>query len=146
MTSPGARRGGDPLVPGILAGIGLAGTLDEVVLHQLLRWHHFYTGAGEGSGEVSDGLFHLASTLLLVLGAVLLARRRTRDRRRAVGAVLAGTGGFNLYDGTVQHKLLRLHQVREGAGDQLPYDVGFLAVAAAVFAVGVLLVRGRRRP
>jgi len=23
-------------------GIGVAGTLDEVVLHQLLHWHHFY--------------------------------------------------------------------------------------------------------
>ena len=27
-----------PLWPALLIGIGLAGTLDEVVLHQLLRW------------------------------------------------------------------------------------------------------------
>jgi len=35
------------LWPAILVGAGVAGTLDEVVLHQLLRWHHFY--------EVTDG-------------------------------------------------------------------------------------------
>ena len=30
------------LWPAILVGIGVAGSLDEILLHQLLRWHHFY--------------------------------------------------------------------------------------------------------
>src|SRR5436305_11041492 len=33
---------GRPLLAPVLLGIGLIGTLDEVVLHQLLHWHHFY--------------------------------------------------------------------------------------------------------
>ena len=40
-----------------VAGIGIAGTLDEVVLHQLLGWHHFYDGSTSTVGLVSDGLF-----------------------------------------------------------------------------------------
>jgi uncharacterized membrane protein len=31
-------RGRDLLWPGIVFGVGLAGTLDEVILHQLLHW------------------------------------------------------------------------------------------------------------
>ena len=30
------------LWPAVLVGIGVAGSLDEIVLHQLLRWHRFY--------------------------------------------------------------------------------------------------------
>jgi uncharacterized membrane protein len=30
-----------------------------------------------------------------------------------------------LYDGIVQHKILQLHPVREGAPNQLPYDLVF---------------------
>jgi uncharacterized membrane protein len=33
------------LWPVVLVGIGVAGSLDEIVLHQLLRWHHFYDRA-----------------------------------------------------------------------------------------------------
>ncbi len=32
------RRRHQLLWPGVVFGIGLAGTLDEVILHQLLRW------------------------------------------------------------------------------------------------------------
>ena len=34
----GAKRRPDLLSPGVVTGIGVAGTLDEVILHQLLRW------------------------------------------------------------------------------------------------------------
>ncbi len=34
----GGKYTARPLWPALLIGIGLAGTLDEVVLHQLLRW------------------------------------------------------------------------------------------------------------
>ena len=60
-------RGGPSLFwPGVLVGIGIAGTLDEVVLHQLLAWHHFYDRSTPTVGLVSDGLFHLFSTAGLV--------------------------------------------------------------------------------
>ncbi len=59
------------------------------------------------------------------------------------GGLLAGAGGFNLYDGTVQHKLLGLHEVREAAADDVPYDVAFLAGAAIVLAAGAVTLRRR---
>jgi uncharacterized membrane protein len=143
-------RGGPSLFwPGVLVGIGIAGTLDEVVLHQLLAWHHFYDRSTPTAGLVSDGLFHIFSTVVLVIGIVqLVERRRTSPDppRLALAGILLGAGGFNLYDGIIQHKLLRLHQVREGVPDNLPYDLTFLATAAAVTLAGALLLRQVHQP
>jgi uncharacterized membrane protein len=135
--------------PGVLTGIGLAGTLDEVVLHQLLAWHHFYDRSTPTAGLVSDGLFHLFSTAVLVIGVIQLVERRRASPdppRLALAGILLGAGGFNLYDGTIQHKLLGLHQVRAGAPNNLPYDLAFLALAAIVTLAGTLLLRQVRQP
>jgi uncharacterized membrane protein len=145
----GSARGRGLFWPGVLVGIGIAGTLDEVVLHQLLRWHHFYDRSTASVGLISDGLFHIFSTALLVIGVIQLVERRrtTPDPPRiALAGILLGAGGFNLYDGTIQHKLLGLHQVRAGAPNNLPYDVAFLAIAAIVALTGALLLRRTRHP
>ena len=43
------------------------------------------------------------------------------DRPSLLGpGILLGAGAFNLYDGTIQHKLLGLHQVRADAPKQPP--------------------------
>ena len=85
----------------------------------------------------------------MAAGLLTLWRRRSEllpgARSRLAGAILIGAGGFNLYDGTVQHKLLGLHQVREHARDQLPYDLAFIGLAAALLAIGLALLRGRAR-
>ncbi|HEV2921161.1 MAG TPA: DUF2243 domain-containing protein, partial [Actinomycetota bacterium] len=84
------------LWPGVLVGIGIAGTLDEVVLHQLLAWHHFYDRSSPTAGLVSDGLFHLLSTTILVIGIFQLVERRhtTPDPPRlALAGILLGAGG-----------------------------------------------------
>jgi uncharacterized membrane protein len=127
-----------------LLGVGVAGTLDEVIFHQLLRWHHFYDGSGASVALVSDGLFHLVSTSAVVLGGILLwraSRSDPLDRRRVWGSLLAGAGAFNLYDGTVQHKVLHLHQVREGVANETPYDLAFIGVALLTLVVGLGLLR-----
>ena len=145
----GSARGRGLFWPGVLVGIGIAGTLDEVVLHQLLAWHHFYDRSTPTVGLVSDGLFHLFSTALLVIGVIQLVERRrtTPDPPRiALAGILLGAGGFNLYDGTIQHKLLRLHQVRVGAANNLPYDLAFLVTAAVVALAGALLLRRTPQP
>jgi uncharacterized membrane protein len=137
------------LWPGVLVGIGVAGTLDEVVLHQLLGWHHFYDRSTTSVGLLSDGLFHLFSTAVLVVGVIqLVERRRTSPDppRLALAGILLGAGGFNLYDGTIQHKLLGLHQVRANAPNNLPYDLAFLALAAVVALAGATLLRRSRQP
>ena len=137
------------LQAGLLIGVGLAGTLDEVVLHQLLGWHHFFDRMGPSLGRISDGIFHVATTTALAGGVYALARRGQAGgrevRRRAWAGIFLGAGGFNLYDGTVQHKLLRLHKIRPQAPDQLPYDLVFNAVALAALAIGWLLLRRSNR-
>ena len=137
------------LGPAVLVGIGLAGSLDEIVLHQLLRWHHFYDRGSQAAGLIADGIFHLGSTAALGIGLVLLVQRwRTGPGplRQAVAGILVGAGGFNLYDGTIQHKLLGLHQVRAGAPNNLPYDLVFIAVAAVLLLTGLLLLRATGSP
>jgi uncharacterized membrane protein len=145
----GRRNGPSLFWPGVLVGVGIAGTLDEVILHQLLGWHHFYDRSTATAGLVSDGIFHLFSTAVLVLGAIQLVERRRASPdppRLALAGILLGAGCFNLYDGTIQHKLLRLHQIRPAAPNDLPYDLVFLTIAAALALSGALLLRRTRQP
>ena len=137
------------LWPAVLVGIGVAGSLDEIVLHQLLRWHHFYDRGSQAAGLIAGGIFHLASTAALVIGLVLLVQRWRAGGgplRQAVAGILLGPAAFNLYDGIIQHKLLGLHQVRAGALNNLPYDLVFIGLAAVMLLAGLLLLRVARSP
>ncbi|MGW5614138.1 DUF2243 domain-containing protein [Streptomyces sp. NPDC003877] len=135
------------LAGGALSGVGVAAFVDEVVFHQLLHWHHFYDRSTPDMGLVSDGLFHAGGWLAMVAGLFLYAdlRRRGGPLRPAWwSGVCLGLGGFQLYDGTVQHKLLRLHQIRYEV-DPRPYDWTWNVVAALVLLAGLLLWRRARR-
>ncbi len=138
-------RGGNGL-SGALFGIAVAGFVDETVFHQLLHWHKFYDRSTTEVGLVSDGIFHAFTFFAAVAGLFLLAELRRRNALvwpRWVGAALVGAGAFQLYDGTIQHKLMGLHQIRYGV-DLVPYDVAWIVVALALIIVGVvLLVRSR---
>jgi uncharacterized membrane protein len=140
-----------PRAPGILLGIGLGGFVDGIVLHQVLQWHHMLSSEGSRSPKtvagleantLADGLFHAATWVIVVAGLWFLWRR-TNDWRWAasgralVGWMLVGWGGFNLVEGIVDHQLLGLHHVREHAGHQTAYDLGFLLFGAALVAVGL---------
>lgn len=60
-----------------------------------------------------------------------------------LSGVLLGAGAFQLYDGTVQHKLLGLHQIRYNV-DLRPYDWTWNVLAVlAVLAGAALLARSR---
>jgi uncharacterized membrane protein len=62
------------------------------------------------------------------------------------GAVLTGAGAFQVWDGVVHHKLLRLHQVRYGV-DLTGYDVAWIVPGALLLVTGVVLLRrSRERP
>ena len=134
---------------GVLFGIGVAAFVDEVVFHQILHWHHFYDRSTMEIGLVSDGLFHAFGWFAAVAALFVVADRRRRQLlwwKRWIGGVLLGAGGFQLYDGTVQHKLLELHQIRYGV-DVTPYDVAWNVIALAFVVAGVVvLVRARNQP
>jgi uncharacterized membrane protein len=140
-----------PYGAGVLLGAGVMAAVDEIVFHQILAWHHFYDRDTSDIGLLSDGLLHAASLFALVGGFFLLldARRRGALRIRVAGAgFLVGLGGFQLWDGLVDHKVLRVHQIRYGV-DVLPYDIAWVAAGAVLLAAGgiatVLVVRAERR-
>lgn len=155
ISSP-AHRSADPhegrsrrsLISGASFGVGVAAFIDETIFHQLLHWHHFYDGGTPDLALVSDGLFHAVGWFAAVAGLLLLADLRRRNGlwlKRWTAGVLMGIGGFELYDGTVQHKLLRLHQIRYGV-DLLPYDVTWNVVAVALLVLGAMLLRRTSQP
>lgn len=66
----------------------------------------------------------------------------------AVGrAVLAGVGAFQLFDGIVFHKILRIRQIRYGV-DLLVYDLVWIGSAVLLVAIGLLVLwrTGPARP
>ena len=137
---------GRNIVSGALLGIGTVAFVDEAVFHQLLHWHHFYDRSTTDAGLVSDGVFHAFGFFAVVFGLVLVADLRRGDRlsgRALAGGVLTGAGAFQLYDGTVQHKLLGLHQIRYHV-DVVPYDWAWNVVAVALLVAGAVLLRPQR--
>ena len=133
---------------GVLVGVGVAAFVDEAVFHQLLHWHHFYDRSTPEAGLVSDGVFHAFGWFAVVAGLFWFAALRRRANLRAArwtGGLLVGAGVFQLYDGTVQHKLLGLHQIRYDV-DLTAYDVTWNVVAAALLVAGVVLSARRSKP
>jgi uncharacterized membrane protein len=123
-------------------GVGLMAAVDEIVFHQLLAWHHFYDRATPAIGLLSDGLLHSAEVVLLAAGGCALAdllRRRALVPRAAWAGFLLGAGGFQLFDGVVDHKVLRVHQVRYGV-DLLPYDVAWIAAGVLLLIAGAAVL------
>ncbi|KAB2976289.1 DUF2243 domain-containing protein [Streptomyces sp. SS1-1] len=131
----------------VLIGAAVMAAVDEIVFHQLLGWHHFYDRSTGSVGLLSDGLLHSAELLALVAGVFLhadLRRRGAMAPAYARAGFLMGAGGFQLFDGIVDHKLLRVHQVRYGV-DVTPYDWAWnLAGLALLLAGFVLAVRAGR--
>jgi len=136
------------LLSGVLFGCGAAAAMvDLFVFHLGLQWHHFYDRSTTAVALTADGFLHAAAWLVTVWGLFLLAdvRRRGVVRwARWTGAVLAGLGGFQLVDAVVNHKLLRLHQVRYDV-ELLPYDVAWTGSAVVLLLVGLAVLR-RTRP
>lgn len=132
---------------GILFGIGLVAFIDEMVFHQLLHWHHFYDKSTTSIGLVSDGLFHALSWFATIGSLFMFSDLRRRNAlwfKRWQGGVFLGAGAFQLYDGIIQHKLMRLHQIRYNV-DILPYDLIWNIIAGALIIIGSFLIYRTRR-
>jgi uncharacterized membrane protein len=150
LTVPGAgpaavdrRRS---LLTGAMIGVALMAAADTVVFHQLLGWHHFYDRSTPDISLLSDGLLQTAYLVLLVAGFFWLADLRRRSalaRGSAWAGFVLGLGAFQLFDGVVDHRLLRLHQVRYGV-DVAPYDLVWNGAALVLLVVGAVLARRSR--
>ena len=127
---------------GILFGVGLIAFIDETVFHQILRWHHFYDKSTTDIGLISDGLFHAFSWFATIGGLFMFADLRRRNAlwlRRWWGGVFLGAGMFQLYDGTIQHKLMRIHQIRY-VDHLIIYDVIWNTTATLMIIIGLSLI------
>lgn len=126
---------------GFLFGIGLVAFIDETVFHQLLHWHHFYDKLTTEIGLISDGFFHAFSWFATIAGLFLfshLRKQKTLQVPRWIGGTFLGAGLFQLYDGTIHHKLLRLHQIRY-VENVLFYDLVWNILAVVLVVVGIFL-------
>ena len=130
-----------------LVGIAVMAAVDEIVFHQLLGWHHFYDRSTPAVGLLSDGVLHAGELVAAVGGFFWYADLRRRGALAPTagwGGALLGAGGFQLFDGLVDHKVLRVHQIRYGV-DLLPYDLAWNAGAVLLLLAGAALVLRARR-
>jgi len=130
----------------LFLGIGLMAAVDEILFHQILAWHHFFDRSTPAIGILSDGLLHAAELLLLAAGFylfVLLSRAGALARLHAWAGLFIGAGGFQLFDGIVNHKLLQLHQVRY-VDNLWVYDLAWNGFSLVLLLIGVLLWRRAR--
>lgn len=129
-------------------GVAVMAAVDEIVFHQILGWHHFYDRSTTSVGLLSDGLLHTAELLALVAGFFLYAdlrRRRALAPAHAWAGFFLGLGVFQLFDGVVDHKLLRLHQIRYGVDITL-YDWAWNLGAVVLLLIGSVLTVHAARP
>lgn len=132
----------------MLLGVAVMAAVDEIIFHQILGWHHFYDKATPAIGLMSDGFLHAAELIALIAGLFMLLdlqRRRFLFPPAVWAGFFLGAGGFQLFDGIISHKVLRLHQIRYDV-PLLPYDVLWNLSAVALLLIGIgLWFRARSR-
>ncbi len=142
-------------LPALLLGLGFGGFVDGIVLHQLFQWHHMLsnthdhpvtTVAGLEANTVADGLFHLGTWAMVLIGTLAMLAswkqgRRAPTWRFQIGLLLAGWGLFNLVEGVIDHQILGIHHVRDDLGGPLSWDLGFLVLGAVLLGGGWALYR-----
>lgn len=122
--------------------------VDEIIFHQILAWHHFYDNATPLIALMSDGFLHAGELLALVAGFFMISNLRARSElssRFAAAGFFLGLGGFQLFDGVIDHKVLRLHQIRYDVDNILPYDIAWNTFALILLIFGAVMWRRARR-
>jgi uncharacterized membrane protein len=128
---------------GIFFGIGVMATIDEIIFHQVLQWHHFYDHSTPFVGIMTDGFLTAGGLLGMVLGFFMFAdlkRKHEVHMKKWFASFLMGAGIFQLFDGIIDHKILRVHQVRYVDNLWL-YDMGWILTGAVLLIAGFLLFR-----
>ena len=151
------KHSGLLVAAGILIGAGLlAGFVDGILFHEILQWHHMVTSVRPATNlsnlqanTLGDGLFHLGTWTLTVIGIVLLWRAGGRSDvpwspKIFGGSLLLGAGLFDCIEGLIDHQILGIHHVKPGP-NQLAWDIGFLTLGAILALVGwIILQKGQK--
>lgn len=123
-----------------LVGAGIMAAIDEIIFHQLLSWHHFYDKATTEIALLSDGILHAAELLAIVAGFFLFSDLRRRNALAPITAwagFFIGMGVFQVFDGIVDHKILRVHQIRYGVDNLFLYDLIWNLSGLLLILIGV---------
>ncbi|MDZ5471706.1 DUF2243 domain-containing protein [Bacillus sp. 31A1R] len=129
-----------------ILGFGFFGALDGIIFHQILQWHSVIMDTTRAGQIVSDGVFHLAVTIALVIGGFLLwlggnPTEHTKGLRMLIGGFLIGGGTFNFVEGIINHHILQIHRVKPGDPNALMYDLLFLASGILLILIGFMIRR-----
>ncbi|MDX1951980.1 MAG: DUF2243 domain-containing protein [Verrucomicrobiota bacterium] len=136
--------------------MGLVGFFDGILFHQILQTHAMLTAKLPKTSVENiqvnmfwDGMFHVATLTLTVVGLVLLWRAVTKHRvglstKCFVGSILIGGGLFNFVEGLIDHHILHLHHVVENLGVSV-FDYAFLASGLIMMGIGWSMVRVSKR-
>jgi uncharacterized membrane protein len=151
------KHSGLLVAAGILIGAGLlAGFVDGILLHEILQWHHMFTSIRPATNlsnleanTLADGLFHLGTWILSVIGLALLWRAGGRSdipwsSKIFGGSLLLGAGLFDFIEGLIDHQILGIHHVKPGP-NQLAWDIGFLTLGAILALVGWVILRSGQK-
>jgi len=129
-------------------GVGLGGFVDGIVLHQVLQWHEMFSNTqpphtllDKSVNMFWDGLFHAATWLVTFGGLVWLWRLFVRGHAFKANGLLAGglTMGwamFNLIEGTLNHYLFNVHNVREITANPDAFNHAFTVFSILLLAAG----------
>ena len=122
--------------------------VDEIIFHQVLAWHHFYDLSTPEIGLLTDGILHAAELIAVVAGFFVLLDLRRSDalyKPKAWAGFFLGAGGFQLFDGLIDHKVLGLHQIRYGVPDLFVYDLSWNLFAVVLIVIGIFQNRKANR-
>ena len=146
-----------PLVTaGIFLGIGMGGFVDGIIFHQILQIHSMLSAklppntiANLEINMVWDGLFHVLTWTMTLIGIILLwkASRNSSARvagKTVIGASVLGWGLFNLVEGIIDHHILHVHHVVEKMGVSI-FDYLFLGSGLAMIGIGLIMIRSSLR-
>jgi uncharacterized membrane protein len=153
----GERRSHRATVAGLLIGVGMGGSVDGIVLHQLAQWHHMlsnvvplHTMQNMRVNMTWDSLFHLLTWVITLVGILRLrsaaaAGGAMPSLQAFAGQLILGWGVFNLIEGVIDHQILGIHNVRE-VPNATVYNLTFLAIGGVLFILlGWRLMRAGSR-
>ncbi|MFN7118267.1 MAG: DUF2243 domain-containing protein [Saprospiraceae bacterium] len=141
-----------------ILGIGIGGFIDGIFLHQILQWHEMISNRLPPVNYINksinmfwDGIFHTGTLIITLIGIIQLWKLLPRpdiDRssRLLVGGMLLGWGLFNLIEGTIDHHILKLHNVKEITANVAGWNIGFLGFSVVLIVVGFWLTRHQSKP